>query len=81
MTQAYLSMLEHEQRGFSGSVLRRTLQKLQVAPTALPLPVDPPLLPRSSDALRKDLAALGYPGFSYLYRSRVGIPLKSSFPL
>jgi transcriptional regulator with XRE-family HTH domain len=68
MTQAYLSMLENGQRGFSGSVLRRTLQKFQVAPTALPLPLDPPLLPCSSDALRKDLAALGYPGFSYLYR-------------
>src|ERR1700693_861861 len=68
MTQAYLSMLENGQRGFSDSVMRRTLQKLQVAPTALPLPVDRPPLPCSSDVLRNELAALGYPGFSYLHR-------------
>jgi len=37
MTQAYLSMLERGQRGLSNSVLRRALQKLSVAPTALPL--------------------------------------------
>jgi transcriptional regulator with XRE-family HTH domain len=68
MTQAYLSMLENGRRGFSDSVLRRTLQKLEVSPTALPLPVDPPALPSPSDALRNELGALGYPGFSYLRR-------------
>jgi transcriptional regulator with XRE-family HTH domain len=67
MTQAYLSMLENGRRGFSDSVLRRALQKLEVAPTALPLPVDPPVLRSPSDALRKELGALGYPGFSYLH--------------
>jgi transcriptional regulator with XRE-family HTH domain len=66
MTQAYLSMLENGRRCFSDSVLRRTVQKLEVAPTALPLPVDPPALPSPSDSLRNELGALGYPGFSYL---------------
>jgi transcriptional regulator with XRE-family HTH domain len=67
MTQAYLSMLERGQRGLSNSVLRRALQKLSVAPTALPLPEEPSAL-SSSDAVRNELGALGYPGFSYLHR-------------
>jgi len=68
VTQAYLSMLESGERGLSKSVVHRALQKLSVAPTALPLPTDPSALSSPSDAVRNELAALGYPGFSYLHR-------------
>jgi transcriptional regulator with XRE-family HTH domain len=68
MTQAYLSMLERGQRGLSNSVVHRALQKLSVAPTALPLPEAPAALSSPSDSVRNELAALGYPGFSYLRR-------------
>ncbi|MGA8230261.1 MAG: helix-turn-helix transcriptional regulator [Candidatus Acidiferrales bacterium] len=68
MTQAYLSMLERGQRGLSDSVLRRAHQNLSLAPTALPLPGEPSALPSPNDAVRSELAALGYPGFSYLQR-------------
>lgn len=68
VTQAYLSMLESGERGLSNSVVHRALQKLSVAPTALPLPKDPSALSSPSDAVRNELAALGYPGFSYLHR-------------
>ena len=68
MTQAYVSMLESGERNLSNSVLRRALRKLSVAPTALPLPAEPSTASSPSDAVRSELAALGYPGFSYLYR-------------
>jgi transcriptional regulator with XRE-family HTH domain len=68
MTQAYLSMLENGRRALSGSATSRVLRKLDVAPTALPLQ-DAPNRPASpNDRLRNDLAALRYPGFSYLHR-------------
>jgi transcriptional regulator with XRE-family HTH domain len=70
MTQAYLSMLERGRRVLSHSATRRVLRKLDVPPTALPLreKLNRPASP--NDFLRDELAALGYPGFSYLYRHR-----------
>ena len=72
MTQAYLSMLEHGRRVLSRSVTRRVLRKLDVPPTALPLPekLNRPTLP--NNFLRDALAALGYPAFAYLHRRRRG---------
>lgn len=72
MTQAYLSMLERGRRVLSRSVTRRVLRKLDVPPTALPLPekLDRPTSP--NNFLRDALAALGYPGFAYLHRGRRG---------
>jgi transcriptional regulator with XRE-family HTH domain len=70
VTQAYLSMLESGRRALSRSAARRVLRKLDVRPTALPLPqeVNRPASP--NDFLRDELAALGYPGFAYLRRRR-----------
>lgn len=70
MTQAYLSMLERGRRVLSRPATRRVLRNLDVSPTALPLreELNHPTSP--NDLLRGELAALGYPGFSYLHRHR-----------
>jgi transcriptional regulator with XRE-family HTH domain len=66
MTQAYLSMLENGRRRFSPSAANRLAKKLDLPPTALPLSAPSPWSSSPSDLLSRDLAALGYPGFSYL---------------
>lgn len=68
VTQAYLSMLEKGHRSVSESFLRKALKVFDLPPTALPLPSEAsgePVLSRKHD-FTPDLAALGYPGFSYL---------------
>lgn len=70
MTQAYLSMLERGRRVLSRPATRRVLRKLDVPPTVLPLRQELNRPASPNDLLRGELAALGYPGFSYLRRGR-----------
>lgn len=70
MTQAYLSMLERGRRALSRQATTRVLRKLTVPPTAIPLWEDLNRSVSPNDLLRGELAALGYPGFSYLHRHR-----------
>ena len=68
VTQAYLSMLEKGRRSVPESFFPKALKVFDLPPTALPLPLEAsgaPMLSRKHD-FAADLAALGYPGFTYL---------------
>ena len=70
VSQSYLAMLERGQRRLPPNLAGRAARVYGLPPTVLPLPE--PSLARpvaASQALARDLAALGYPGFAYL-RSR-----------
>ena len=65
LTQAYLSMVECGRRPVTSDVAARALRVLRLPPTALPL-ASCESRPLNEDAMKSDLGALGYPGFSYL---------------
>ncbi len=71
LSQSYVAMLESGSRPFSPSLARRARRVFKLSPTVLPpsrmMQTQPGKEP--PQALAEDLAALGYPGFSYL-RSR-----------
>lgn len=69
VTQAYVSMLESGRRVVPRRHARRLVSRLRLAPTALPLSVEVAQASAASEAVRNELAALGYPGFAYLRRS------------
>ncbi len=74
VTQAYLSMLERGRRVPPSGFVRKALKKLNLPPTALPLPGGSQMNqrpPRKHD-FSAELGGLGYPGFSYL-RKRVRV--------
>jgi transcriptional regulator with XRE-family HTH domain len=65
LTQAYLSMLERGLRPVTSRLATQAQKVFDLPPTVLPLEtVNVPTV--SESELRSDLAALGYPGFSYL---------------
>jgi transcriptional regulator with XRE-family HTH domain len=69
VTQAYLSMLEHGRRVMPAGLTRKAAALLDAPATVLPLrypagtPITTPLA--GSERVRRDLAALGYPGFAH----------------
>jgi transcriptional regulator with XRE-family HTH domain len=66
VTQAYLSMLEGGKRMVPRGLARKAVRVLGLPPTALPLS-DERVVPKGgSDAVAKELAVLGYPGFAHL---------------
>jgi transcriptional regulator with XRE-family HTH domain len=69
VSQPYLSLLENGERKMPSRLARRVASLYRLSPSTLPLPEN--WQPRSADPqeLAQELAALGYPGFSYL-RSR-----------
>lgn len=69
VTQAYVSMLESGRRTVPRRHARRLVSRLRLAPTALPLSAGVAPAGAPSEAVRDELAALGYPGFAYLRRS------------
>ncbi len=75
VSQAYVSMLERGKRSLPSVLARRLVRLRGLPPTALPVAKD---LGRPSAAkpaeLAKELAALGYPGFSYLRSRKVRNP-------
>lgn len=74
VSQGYLSQLERGSRE-AGDGLRRKAAELYRLPTALPLaPPNPDEV--SADELQRELAAVGYPGFSYLQTSAPTNPAK-----
>jgi transcriptional regulator with XRE-family HTH domain len=64
VTQAYLSMLEREQRPVTPALAQRAASHLRLAPTSLPFTGHPPS--HFEDAL----GVLGYPGFAYIRTGR-----------
>lgn len=64
VTQAYLSMLERDQRPVTPAVAVKAARHLRLSPTALPFVGRPP------EHFEDALGVLGYPGFAYVRRGR-----------
>jgi len=80
VSQPYLSLLENGQRPLSKALAKRAVRVFGLPATALPLPSDLQKPPSSSnEKLAKDLAALGYPGLSYLQPGRKSNPAEVLF--
>lgn len=70
VSQGYVSLLENGVRRVPAQLAKRFVRLYGLAPTALPVEGDYcRLAKRGAQTLAEELAALGYPGFSYL-RSR-----------
>ena len=63
VSQSLLSQMEQDKRGVTAEVAVRAVEALGGSPSNLPLNA---LNRHSDDELAMELAALGYPGFSYL---------------
>lgn len=66
LSQPYLSQLERGQRAVTSSLARAAAKLYRLPPTALPVPTEPPKRGAERDKLARQLAALGYPGYSHL---------------
>ena len=66
LSQPYLSQLEHGRRAVTSSVARAAAKLYRLPATALPVPPEPPKGRTKRDTLARQLAALGYPGYSHL---------------
>jgi len=66
LSQPYLSQLERGQRAVTSSVARAAAKLYRLPATALPVPLEPPKGRTKRDKLARQLAALGYPGYSHL---------------
>jgi transcriptional regulator with XRE-family HTH domain len=70
VSQGYVSLLENGARRVPTRLAKRFVKLFGLAPTALPVEGNPNCFAgRNAQTLAEELAALGYPGFSYL-RSR-----------
>lgn len=66
VSQPYLAMLESGKRRLTPELARRAMKVYDLPPTALPhSELHLSRTRTSSEALARDLAALGYPGFAY----------------
>ena len=65
LTQAYLSMLERGRRPVTTELATQAMKVFHLPPTALPMEADF-YSTLDESALKAELGALGYPGFSYL---------------
>ena len=70
LTQAYLSMIEGGRRPVTEELQVKAVRVFHLAPTALPLKVDPQGA-LDEKGFKAELGALGYPGFA---KFRVGRP-------
>src|SRR3989442_2931578 len=80
VSQPYLSLLENGKRSLPGVLARRAARLYRLSPTVLPMPDDlqkPPA--KNSEKLAEDLAALGYPGFSYMRQRKKRNPVEVLF--
>jgi transcriptional regulator with XRE-family HTH domain len=66
LSQPYLSLLERGLRPVTERVGRAAAKLYRLPPTALPLPSGTAVQEASSKDLPRELAALGYPGYSHL---------------
>jgi DNA-binding XRE family transcriptional regulator len=66
VSQPYLSQLERGQRPVTERLAKAAARLYRLQPTALPLPAEPPRAGAERDRLARQLAALGYPGYSHL---------------
>jgi transcriptional regulator with XRE-family HTH domain len=66
LSQPYLSQLERGRRAVTSSLALAAAKLYRLPPTALPVPPEPPKRGAERDKLARQLAALGYPGYSHL---------------
>lgn len=67
VSQPYLAMLESGHRRLTPDIARRAMKVYDLPPTTLPhSELNVPRNRTAPEALARDLAALGYPGFAYL---------------
>lgn len=66
VTQGYVSMLERGRRPLPSHLVAKVLNAYHVPPLGLPLHGLDARLSMTVDRLAKEMAALGYPGFSYM---------------
>ncbi len=67
VSQPYLAMLERGERRLTPELARRAMKAYDLSPTALPPSHSGSSRQRMTpEALARDLAGLGYPGFAYL---------------
>src|SRR5260370_30567172 len=74
VSQAYVSMLEKERRHLPSRIVSQLLAKYEVNPLALPLDGVKVWPQVDSGLLATQLAALGYPGFSYMKAQKAWNP-------
>jgi transcriptional regulator with XRE-family HTH domain len=72
VSQPYLSLLEAGKRPVTEKLARRAVQVFNLPPTALPVKLPPGSVsrPQTEAILASQLAALGYPKFSHLKKTR-----------
>src|SRR5271155_5057091 len=71
VSQSYLSMLESQERAIPEKLARKVVEAFRMSPASLPAPRGRWTPGKAAPALlARKLAALGYPGFSYLRRRR-----------
>ena len=66
ISQAYLALLENGRRRLTATFGRKVFALYRLSPTALPVESVPVDRAYDSRELARDLAGLGYPGFSFL---------------
>jgi transcriptional regulator with XRE-family HTH domain len=66
VSQPYLSQLESGKRAVTKALARRAASVFGLSATTLPLPGGAPTKHVDADKLRRQLAGLGYPGFTHL---------------
>ena len=66
LSQPYLSQLERGRRRVPASVARAAAGLYGLPATALPVPAEPPGKGTGTEKLARQLAGLGYPGYSHL---------------
>jgi transcriptional regulator with XRE-family HTH domain len=66
LSQAYVSMLERDRRPLPAHLVKDVLCEYELAPLALPLRGPKAWAEVDNNVLAKQLAGLGYPGFSYM---------------
>ena len=66
VSQPYLSQLERGRRLVTVRLARTAAKVYRLSPTTLPVPSEPPRAPAGVDRLARQLATLGYPGYSHL---------------
>jgi transcriptional regulator with XRE-family HTH domain len=66
LSQAYVSMLERDRRPLPAHLVKDVLSEYEMSPVALPLRGPGAWAELDNNVLAKELAGLGYPGFSYM---------------
>jgi transcriptional regulator with XRE-family HTH domain len=75
VSQAYLSLLESNERPLTARLQKNLASVLSLGPTALPLPDH--VAPPSGDRLAALVGALGYPGFAHLGQAPAANPAET----